>query len=199
MEKSVPLNRPQLDLDPTGLLNDVEGPCEMEWRDYERFQEGFSIVKTFIENKYKGVTLSIHDEPHEKHLDIIMNHSSPYDYVGTFWKLKLDSKTKDVFEIDHIIQDVVRMFKIIGIDLENVFELGITGCTVTFNSTTVTLDPITDTDNMHSTVSRYGITSHLIKKYKREYLERISQNSQTNFEYVSTPKSTWFTSILSYF
>jgi hypothetical protein len=91
------------------------------------------------------------------------------------------------------------MFKIIGIDLENVFELGITGCTVTFNSTTVTLDPITDTDNMHSTVSRYGITSHLIKKYKREYLERISQNSQTNFEYVSTPKSTWFTSILSYF
>jgi hypothetical protein len=199
MEKSVPLNRPQVDLNPTGLLNDVEGPCKMEWRDYERFQEGFSIVKTFIENKYKGVTLSIHDEPHEKHLDIIMNHSSPYDYVGTFWKLKLDSKTKDVFEIDHIIQDVVRMFKIIGIDLENVFELGITGCTVTFNSTTVTLDPITDTDNMHSTVSRYGITSHLIKKYKREYLERISQNSQTNFEYVSTPKSTWFTSILSYF
>jgi hypothetical protein len=199
MEKYVPLNRPQVDLNPTGLLNDVEGPCEMEWRDYERFQEGFSIVKTFIENKYKGVTLSIHDEPHEKHLDIIMNHSSPYDYVGTFWKLKLDSKTKDVFEIDHIIQDVVRMFKIIGIDLENVFELGITGCTVTFNSTTVTLDPITDTDNMHSTVSRYGITSHLIKKYKREYLERISQNSQTNFEYVSTPKSTWFTSILSYF
>jgi hypothetical protein len=199
MEKSVPLNRPQVDLNPTGLLNDVEGPCEMEWRDYERFQEGFSIVKTFIENKYKGVILSIHDEPYEKHLGLIVNKSSPYDYVGTFWKLKLDSKTKDVFEIDHIIQDVVRMFKIIGIDLENVFELGITGCTVTFNSTTVTLDPITDTDNMHSTVSRYGITSHLIKKYKREYLERISQNSQTNFEYVSTPKSTWFTSILSYF
>ena len=92
MEKSVPLNRPQLDLDPTGLLNDVEGPCEMEWRDYDRFQEGFSIVKTFIENKYKGVTLSIHDEPHEKHLGILMNDSSPYDYVGTFWKLKLEVK-----------------------------------------------------------------------------------------------------------
>lgn len=190
MEKSVPLNRPQLDLDPTGLLNDVEGPCEMEWRDYDRFQEGFSIVKTFIENKYKGVTLSIHDEPHEKHLDILMNHSSPYDYVGTFWKLKLDSKTKDVFEIDHIIQDVVRMFKIIGVDLENTFELGLSGLTVTLN-------PITDSETMVSTVLRYGITSHLIKKYKREYLERFSQNSQTLFEYVSIPKTNWLTSTLS--
>jgi hypothetical protein len=191
METSVPLNRPNLDHDPLNLLDSAQGPCVMEWRDFERFKEGFSVVKKFIESKYKGVVLSINNEPHEKHLGIILNPSSPYDYVGTFWKLKLDSYTKDVFEIDHIIQDVVRMFKIIGIDLENTFELGISGYTVT-------LDPITESDKMISTVLRYGVTSHLIKKYKREYLERISQKPQTKIEYFSPPKTNWLTSTLSH-
>ena len=186
MEKSVPLNRPNLDHDTRSLLDGVKGPCKMEWRDFERFKEGFSVVKKFIESKYNGVILSINDEPHEKHLGFIVNKLSPYDYVSTFWKLKLDSKTKDVFEIDHIIQNVVRMFKIIGVDLENTFELGLSGLTVTLN-------PITDTETMVSTVLRYGITSHLIKKYKREYLERFSQNSQNLFEYVSIPKTNWLT------
>ena len=190
METSVPLNRPNLDHDPRSLLDEVEGPCIMKWRDFERFQEGFSVVKKFIEKKYKGVVLSINDEPYEKELGYIVNHLSPYAYVGTLWKLKLNSYTKDVFEIDHIINDVVRMFKIIGIDLENSFELNISGLTVSLTSTT-------DTETMVSTVLRHGITTHIIKKYKREYLERISQTSQTNFEYVSRPKKNWLTSTLS--
>lgn len=191
METSAPLNRPNLDHEPRSLLDDVEGPCQMKWRNFERFQEGFSVVKKFIENKYKGVVLSIHDEPYQKELGYIVNQSSPYAYVGTFWKLKLDSKTKDVFEIDHIIQDVVRMFKIIGIDLENSFELSLSGVTVSLTSTT-------DTETMVSTVLRHGITTHIIKKYKREYLERISQTSQTNFEYFAPPKTNWLTSTLSH-
>jgi hypothetical protein len=99
--------------------------------------------------------------------------------------LKLDSKTKDVFEIEPIIQDVIRMFKIIGVDLDKSFELSITGSTVS------------DTENILSTLLRHGFTSHIVKKYKREYLEKISQNSQTNIKYVSTPKTNWFTSALS--
>jgi hypothetical protein len=105
--------------------------------------------------------------------------------------LKLDSKTKDVFEIEHIIQDVIRMFKIIGVDLDKSFELSITGSTV---SPTIT----PDTENILSTLLRHGFTSHIVKKYKREYLERISQTSQTNFEYVSTSKTNWLTSTLSH-
>jgi hypothetical protein len=191
METSVPLNRPNLDHDPRSLLDGVQGPCKMEWRDFERFKEGFSVVKKFIENKYKGVVLSIHDEPYQKELGYILDQSSPYAYVGTLWKLKLDSYTKDVFEIDHIIHDTVRMFKIIGIDLENSFELNLSGVTVSLTSTT-------DTETMVSTVLRHGITTHIIKKYKREYLERISQTSQTNFEYFAPPKTNWLTSTLSH-
>jgi hypothetical protein len=191
METSVPLNRPQIDHDPKSLLDGIEGPCEIQWRDFEKFQEGFSIVKNFIENKYKGVTLSIHDEPYKKSIGLNYSISSPYDYIGTFWKLKLDSKTKDVFEIEHIIQDVIRMFKIIGVDLDKSFELSITGSTV---SPTIT----PDTENIPSTLLRHGFTSHIVKKYKREYLERISQTSQTNFEYVSTSKTNWLTSTLSH-
>ena len=190
METSVPLNRPNLDHDPRSLLDEVEGPCIMKWRDFERFQEGFSVVKKFIEKKYKGVVLSIHDEPYEKELGYIVNHLSPYAYVGTLWKLKLDSYTKDVFEIDHIIHDVVRMFKMIGIDLENSFELNISGLTVSLTSTT-------DTETMVSTVLSHGIITHIKKKYKGEYLERIYQTSQTNFEYVSRQKKNWLTSTLS--
>lgn len=191
METSAPLNRPNLDHEPRGLLDGVEGPCQMKWRNFERFQEGFSVVKKFIENKYKGVVLSIHDEPYQKELGYIVDHSSPYAYVGTFWKLKLDSYTKDVFEIDHILHDVVRMFKIIGVDLEHSFELAITGYTITLN-------PTTESEKMISTVSRYGITSHVHKKHKREYLERISQTSQTKIEYFAPPKTNWLTSTLSH-
>jgi hypothetical protein len=160
METSVPLNRPQIDHDPKSLLDGIEGPCEIQWRDFEKFQEGFSIVKNFIENKYKGVTLSIHDEPYKKSIGLNYLISSPYDYIGTFWKLKLDSKTKDFFEIEHIIQDVIRMFKIIGVDLDNSFELSITGSTVS-----LTITP--DTKNILSTLLRHGFTSHIVKKYKR--------------------------------
>jgi len=181
MKTSVPLNRPQIDHDPKSLLDGIEGPCEIQWRDFEKFQEGFSIVKNFIENKYKGVT--------KKGIGLNYLISSPYDYIGTFWKLKLDSKTKASFEIEHIIQDVIRMFKIIGVDLDNSFELSITGSTV---SPTIT----PDTENILSTLLRHGFTSHIVKKYKREYLERISQTSQTNIKYVSTPKTNWFTSSL---
>ena len=191
METSVPLNRPNLDHDPRNLLDGVNGPCKMEWRDFERFKEGFLVVKKFIENKYKGVILSINDEPQENHLGLLYTASSPYDYVGVFWKLKLESKTKDAFEIDHILRDVSRMFKIIGIDLENSFELGISGYTVT-------LDPITESDKMLSTVSRYGITSHVLKKYNRKYLEKVSQKPQTLIEYVQPPRTNWLTSTLSH-
>ncbi len=191
METSVPLNRPNLDHDPRSLLDGVEGPCKMEWRDFEKFQEGFSVVKKFIENKYKGVVLSIHDEPYEKELGYIVNPSSPYAYVGVFWKLKLESKTKDAFEIDHILRDVARMFKIIGIDLENTFELEISGYTVTLGSKT-------ESDTMISTLSRYGITSHVYKKYNRKHLEKISQKPQTLIEYVQPLKTNWLTSTLSH-
>ena len=191
METSVPLNRPNLDHDPRSLLDGVEGPCKMEWRDFERFQEGFSVVKKFIENKYKGVVLSIHDEPYQKELGYIVNPSSPYAYVGVFWKLKLESKTKDAFEIDHILRDVTRMFKIIGVDLENTVELEITGYTVTLSSKT-------ESDTMISTLSRYGITSHVYKKYNRKHLEKISQKPQTLIEYVQPPKTRWLASTLSH-
>ena len=173
METSVPLNRPELDDDPTTLLDGVNGPCKLKWRDFERFQEGFSVVKKFIENKYDGIILSINHEPQEKRIGITYTASSPYDYVGEFWKLKLSSKNKDMFEIDHILRDVSRMFKIIGIDLENTFELEISGYTVTLGSKT-------ETDNMISTLSRYGITSHVYKKYNRKHLEKVSQKPQTN-------------------
>jgi hypothetical protein len=190
METSVPLNRPELDDDPTTLLDGVNGPCKLKWRDFERFQEGFSVVKKFIENKYDGIILSINHEPQEKRIGITYTASSPYDYVGEFWKLKLSSKNKDMFEIDHILRDVSRMFKIIGIDLENTFELEISGYTVTLGSKT-------ETDNMISTLSRYGITSHVYKKYNRKHLEKVSQKPQTNIEYVSRAKKNWFRSTLS--
>ena len=191
METSVPLNRPELDDDPTTLLDGVNGPCKLKWRDFERFQEGFSVVKKFIENKYDGVILSINDEPQEKRIGITYTASSPYDYVGEFWKLKLESKTKDLFEIDHILRDVARMFKIIGIDLENTVELEITGYTVTLGSKT-------ESDTMISTLSRYGITSHVYKKYNRKHLEKNSEKPQTLIEYVRPPKTKWLTSTLSH-
>ena len=191
METSVPLKRPNLDHDPRSLLDGIQGPCKMEWRDFGRFQEGFSVVKKFIENKYKGVVLSIHDEPYEKELGFIVNPSSPYAYVAVFWKLKLESKTKDAFEIDHILRDVARMFKIIGIDLENTVELEITGYTVTLGSKT-------ESDTMISTLSRYGITSHVYKKYNRKHLEKISEKPQTLIEYVRPPKTKWLASTLSH-
>ena len=190
METTVPLNRPQLDCEATNLLDGVNGPCKMEWRDFERFKEGFSVVKKFIENKYEGVILSINEEPQENHLGLLYTASSPYDYVGVFWKLKLESKTKDVFEIDHIIQDVTRMFKIIGVDLESTFELEISGYTVTLGSKT-------ESDDMLSTLLRYGITSHVYKKYNRKHLEKISQKPQTLIEYVQPPKTNWLTTTLS--
>ena len=191
METSVPLNRPNLDHDPRNLLDGVNGPCKMEWRDFERFKEGFSVVKKFIENKYEGVILSINEEPQENHLGLLYTASSPYDYVGVFWKLKLESKTKDAFEIDHILRDVSRMFKIIGIDLENSFELGISGYTITLN-------PTTEGEKMISTLSRYGITSHVLKKYNRKYLEKVSQKPQTLVEYVQPPRTNWLSSTLSH-
>ena len=191
METSVPLNRPELDDDPTTLLDGVNGPCKLKWRDFERFQEGFSVVKKFIENKYDGVILSINDEPQEKRIGITYTASSPYDYVGEFWKLRLESKTKDLFEIDHILRDVARMFKIIGIDLENTVELEITGYTINLSSET-------ETDNMISTLSRYGITSHVYKKYNRKHLEKISEKPQTLIEYVRPPKTKWLASTLSH-
>ena len=190
METSVPLNRPNLDHDPRNLLDGVNGPCKMEWRDFERFKEGFSVVKKFIENKYEGVILSINEEPQENHLGLLYTASSPYDYVGVFWKLKLESKTRDAFEIDHILRDVSRMFKIIGIDLENSFELGISGYTITLN-------PTTEGEKMISTLSRYGITSHVLKKYNRKYLEKVSQKPQTLVEHVQPPRTNWLSSTLS--
>ena len=191
METSVPLNRPSLDHDPTILLDGVNGPCKLNWRNFERFKEGFSVIKKFIEKKYDGVILSINDEPKEQSIGIRYTSSSPYDYVGVFWKLKLESKTKDPFEIDYILREVSRMFKIIGIDLENSFELGITGYTAT-------LDPITESEKMLSTVTSYGITSHVFKKFNRKHLEKISQKPQTLIEYVQQPKTNWLTSILSH-
>jgi len=192
METSVPLNRPHLDYDPTTLLDGVNGPCKLNWRNFERFQEGFSVVKKFIEKKYDGVILSINDEPKEQRIGITYTSSSPYyDYVGVFWKLKLESKTKDVFEMDHILQEVARMFKIIGIDLENTFELEISGYTVTLGSKT-------ESDKTISTLTRFGITSHVYKKYNRKHLEKISQKPQTLIEYVRPPKTKWLASTLSH-
>lgn len=191
METSVPLNRPNLDHDPCILLDGINGPCKLNWRNFERFQEGFSVVKKFIEKKYDGIILSINDEPQEKSIGITYTASSPYDYVGVFWKLKLESKTKDAFEIDHILRDVAQMFKIIGIDLENTFELEISGYTVTLGSKT-------ESDTIISTLTRFGITSHVYKKYNRKHLEKISQKPQTLIEYVQPPKTNWLTSTLSH-
>lgn len=189
-----PLNRPSLDFSARDILSRYEGPCAQEWRDWEKFQGGFSVIKPYIEKKYKGVTLSISSTPTEIETNKFVVSNDMWEYKGVFRNLELSCPSLGPLESrrNEIIKEIIRIFRLIGIDLETISE------PIQIYST---MDAYTEGDEYVRIINNcklnIGITSHIIKKYSREYYRLREKNLIRENESATKKQNSWMKNILS--
>lgn len=193
-QTKAPLNRPSLDFSARDILDRYEGPCAQEWRDWEKFQEGFLVIKPYIERKYKGVTLSIAFTPTEIEKNNFVLSNSIWEYKGVFRNLELSCPSLTPWEsrTNEIIREIIRIFRVIGIELETISE------PIQKYST---MDDYTEGDEYVRIINNcklnIGITSHVIKKHSREYYRLREKNLIRENELSTKKQNTWLKNILS--
>lgn len=194
VQTKAPLNRPSLDFSARDILDRYEGPCAQEWRDLEKFQEGFSVIKPYIEKKYKGVTLSISSTPTEIEQNNFVLSNGIWEYKGVFRNLELSWPSITPWEsrTNEIIREIIRIFRVIGIELETISE--------PIQNYYTTGDYSIDDEYVriiNNCKLNIGITSHVIKKHSKEYYRLREKNLIRENESSTKKQNSWMKNILS--